>query len=422
VRLLRGPLASRNYRLLVACDVTSMLGMSMATVAIPFAVLSIGGSAADVGYVLATGLVPTAVFLLLGGVLADRFPRHQVMMIANVAQALAQAGFAVLVLTGHARLWEMMALNAARSCAFGFYMPAAQGLLPQTVTADQLASANAGRRLGLNGAQIAGAALGGIVVGLAGPGWGLVADAASYVLAGAMRAGMRFSRLPPMASTSILQELREGWRAFTSRRWLWTVVVQFSLVNAIFAGAVGVLGPVVADHHLGGARSWGLILAAEAAGAVLGATVMVRYRPARLLLAASLAVPFLALPLLALAIPLSVPVIAAAALLAGVGSEVFEVNWVTAMQQQIPAALLSRVSAYDILGSLALSPVGTILAGPLAIVIGITAVLAGGGGIIVAASLAILFVPEVRGLRRHTAEASTTPASTAPETAPPAAS
>jgi hypothetical protein len=101
-----------------------------------------------------------------------------------------------------------MALNAARSCAFGFYMPAAQGLLPQTVTADQLASANAGRRLGLNGAQIAGAALGGIVVGLAGPGWGLVADAASYVLAGAMRAGMRFSRLPPMASTSMLQELR----------------------------------------------------------------------------------------------------------------------------------------------------------------------------------------------------------------------
>lgn len=102
MRLPRGPLASRNYRLLVACDVTSMLGSSVAAVAIPFAVLGSGGSAADVGYVLAAGLVPMVVFLLLGGVLADRFPRHQVMMIANIAQAAAQAGFAVLVLTGHA--------------------------------------------------------------------------------------------------------------------------------------------------------------------------------------------------------------------------------------------------------------------------------------------------------------------------------
>jgi hypothetical protein len=203
----------------------------------------------------------------------------------------------------------------------------------------------------------------------------------------------------------MLQELREGWRAFTSRRWLWAIVVQFSLVNAIFAGALGVLGPVIARDHLGGARSWGLILAAEAAGAVLGATIMVRYRPARLVLAASLAVPVLALPLLALAVPLSVPVIAAAALVAGVAVEVFEVNWVTAMQQQIPPALLSRVSAYDILGSIGLSPVGTILAGPLAIAIGMTAVLAGGGGIIVASTLAVLCVPEVRRLRRHASAA-----------------
>jgi hypothetical protein len=225
-----------------------------------------------------------------------------------------------------------------------------------------------------------------------------------------MRAGMRFPRRPAMAGTSMLQELREGWRAFTSRRWLWTVVVQFSLVNAIFAGALGVLGPVIADDHLGGARSWGLILAAEAAGAVLGATIMVRYRPARLLLAASLAVPALALPLLALAVPLSVPVIAAAALVAGVAAEVFEVNWITAMQQQIPAALLSRVSAYDILGSIGLSPVGTILAGPLAIAIGVTAVLAGGGGIIVASTLALLCVPEVRRLRRHAPAATPAPA------------
>src|SRR5579863_7141374 len=157
-----GPLAQRNFRLLLGCDATSMVGTAMATVAVPFAVLASGGSVSDIGYVAATGLVPTVVFLLFGGVLADRLPRQQVMVAANIGQGLAQGGFALLVLTGNARLWEMMLLSAARGCAFGFYMPAAQGLLPQTVASDQLVSANAVRRLGLGSAQISGAALGGM--------------------------------------------------------------------------------------------------------------------------------------------------------------------------------------------------------------------------------------------------------------------
>jgi MFS family permease len=185
----RGPLSSRNFRLLVGCDVTSMVGTAMAGVAVPFAVLHIGGSASDVGFVSAAGLVPTVVFLLFGGVVADRMDRRRVMTLANLGQGAAQAGFAVLVLTGHARIWELMVLTAARGCAFGFYMPAAQGLLPQTVAAVDLASANSVRRLGLNAAKIGGAAVGGIAVGAVGPGWGLVADAASYAAAAALRAG-----------------------------------------------------------------------------------------------------------------------------------------------------------------------------------------------------------------------------------------
>jgi MFS family permease len=191
-----GALASRNFRLLVGCDVTSMAGGAMATVAIPFAVLRSGGTASDIGFVATAGLVPTIAFLLFGGVIADRVPRQRVMMAADAAQAAVQAAFAALVLTGHAVLWEMMLLTAIRGCANGFYLPAAQGLLPQTVPAGQLASANAIRRLGLNAAQIGGSALGGLVVGLLGPGWGLVADAASFAVASALRLGMRMGALP----------------------------------------------------------------------------------------------------------------------------------------------------------------------------------------------------------------------------------
>jgi MFS family permease len=401
--LAAGPLSSPNFRLLVACDVTSMAGSAMAYVAVPFAVLATGGSVSDIGFVAGAGLLPTVLFLMFGGVLADRLPRQRVMFAANIAQGAAQAGFALLVLAGRARLWEMMVLTAARGCAFGFYMPAAQGLLPQTVPADRLGSANAVRRLGLNGAQIGGAALGGVVVAAAGPGWGLVADAASYGAAALLRAGMRLGPLSPVPRTGIVSELRDGWRAFTSRRWLWVIVVQFGFLNAVFVGAFSVLGPALARRDLGGAGSWGLILAGQSIGAVLGASVMIRYRPRRLLFAASLAVPLLALPLFGLAAGLTVAPVALAALLAGAGVEIFEVNWSTAIQEQIPAQLLSRVAAYDALGSAALAPVGTTLAGPVALALGIRATLVGAGVVILVSSVAVLCVAEVRALTRRAA-------------------
>jgi len=383
----------------------------MAGVAVPFAVLRSGGSVSDIGYVVAAGLVPTVAFLLLGGVLADRMPRQRVLVAANVVQGLAQTAFALLVLSGHALVWEMMALTAARGCAFGFYMPAAQGLLPQTVAADQLGSANALRQLALNGARIAGAALGGLVVAAVGPGWGLVADGASYAIAATLRAGMRFAALPAVARSGVLRELRHGWRTFTSRRWLWVISAQLALVNAIYVGAFGVLGPAIADRDLGGASTWGLVIAAQSAGAALGATIMLRYRPRRLLHAATLAVPLMALPLLALAAPL--PVVAvhagavvAAAALAGAGSEIFEINWLTAIQEHIPSDLLSRVAAYDAVASYGLGPVGTMLAGPLAVAIGAAACLSGGGLVIIASAGVVLTVTEIRNLTRGARPAS----------------
>jgi MFS family permease len=400
----RGPLAYRNFFLLLTCNVVSVLGTAIAIVAVPFAVLAIGGTAADVGYVTASATVPMVAFLLWGGVVADRLPRHRVMVAANVIQALAQAFSAILVLTGQATVWELMALAAARGTGLGFFFPAAQGLLPQTVPADQLAQANAMDRLGRNISLISGSAVGGTLVGLAGPGWGLAADAASYAIAGALRAGMRFPAVPPVSGPRMLRQLRDGWREFISRRWLWAMVLQFSCVLGIYTGTCSVLGPIVANAHLGGAWSWGVILTAQAGGAVLSGLLLIRLRPRRLLLAASLGVPLQALLLFALAVPLATPAVAAAGFLAGCGIELFGVNWATALQQEIPRDMLSRVSAYDAFGSFCLMPIGAVLAGPLASVLGTAAVLVTGGIVIVALTASVLCLPEVRNLRRHTAQ------------------
>lgn len=245
MRVPQGPLRSRNFRLLLACNVISVAGTAVAIVAIPFAVLAIGGSAADVGYVAAAVMVPALIFPL-AGVVADRLPRHQVMMAANALQAVAQAVAAALVLAGRAEVWELVVLAAARGVVYAFYYPAEAGLLPQTVPADQRAAANAMDRIGRGASQIGGSALGGVLVGLAGPGWGLAVDAASFAVAATLRAGMRFPDLPLVARTSVLRELREGWRDFISRRWLWTIVLALGFIVAISTAAINVLGPVVA--------------------------------------------------------------------------------------------------------------------------------------------------------------------------------
>jgi hypothetical protein len=245
--------------------------------------------------------------------------------------------------------------------------------------------------------------VGGVLVGTVGPGWGLAIDTASFVIAGAMRAGMRFPALPPAQPTSVVQDLREGWREFISRRWLWTMVVQLALVMTIATAALNVLGPLVAHRSLDGARSWGFIMAAYALGAAIGGAVMVRYRPQRMLLGAALCLPTWSVLLFALAVPLAVPADITAALITGAGAEVGVVLWVTTRQQEIPPAMLSRVSSYDIFGRFALAPIGTVIAGPLAGAYGTRAVLVAGGVLVVALTAATLFIPEVRHMRRRLA-------------------
>jgi hypothetical protein len=176
------------------------------------------------------------------------------------------------------------------------------------------------------------------------------------------------------------------------------VVLQFTLINAFSWAAFFVLGPFVAKSSLGGPAAWGLILTAEAAGMLLGGFIAMRHRPRRPLLVGNLGILLIAVPLAALALGWHVAPVALAAFVAGVGVEFFEVNWATTLQQEIPTDKLSRVSSYDWLGSFALVPLGTVLVGPLAAAIGLSATLWVASGIVLSASLATLAVGDVRRL------------------------
>ncbi|WP_432053584.1 MFS transporter [Streptomyces sp. bgisy022] len=395
--------AGRNYTLLTASAVVTSLGSNGALIAAAFAVLAAGGGAGDVGLVAAARTLPLVLFLLIGGAVADRLPRHHVMVAANVLNCVSQGAFAVLVLAGEPLLWQMMLLSALGGTGQAFFAPAAEGMLLSSVDGEQAGRAFAMFRMAMQGSVLGGAALGGAMVAAVGPGWVLAADAAAFALAAALRAFLDVRHIPPRApGGGLLSDLREGWREFSGRPWLWGIVVQFSLANAVVAAADAVYGPLVARDHLGGAAPWGLALGFFGGGTVVGALIMTRWKPVRLLFTGTLCVFPLALPSAALAVPVPVTVLCAVMFVTGVCVEMFGVSWMTALHQEIPEEKLSRVSAYDWFGSLALVPLATALAGPAESAFGRPQALWGCAALIVVVTGAVLCVPDVRNLRRRT--------------------
>jgi MFS family permease len=410
-----GPLREREFRLLFAGRTISMAGSAMAPVALAFAVLNtLHGSATDIGIVLAARQIAVILLLLFGGVLADRLPRHRVMVVSNLASGWSQAVTAALLLTGHAHLWHLAVLAALNGASSAFFFPASTGVIPQTVPLPMLQQANATLRLALNATNITGAAIGGILVALTSPGTAIAIDAGSYFLAALCIGLMRLPVALRMQGSSMLGELREGWQDFWSRPWLWAIVLQFGIVNAAETGALNVLGPTVAKQHLGGPAAWGAVLTAQSLGLVLCGLMMLRWRPRRILRTATYSVFGIAFVLIALAFPAPLPIVIASAFLTGFSIEIFGVLWDTAVQQEIPQEKLSRISSYDALGSWVLMPLGFIVAGPVGAAIGARATFIGAAVLTVAATGLVLLSRDVRTLERRTAAPTDAEAAPAP--------
>jgi MFS family permease len=401
VRRSAAPLREREFRLLFASRTISLAGSAIAPVALAFAVLDLTGSKTDLGLILAAQQIPMILFLLVGGIWADRLPRNRVMLGANLVSALTQACAAALLIAGHAEVWHLAVLAAINGTALAFYFPASAGVTPQTVPAPLLQEANALLALARNATAIGGAALAGFIVAGFGPGVAIAFDAGTYFAAAVIVALMRLELGAREKAASFLSELATGWHEFRTRTWLWVIVLQFSVLLAVDVGAFSVLGPAVADEELGGAKAWGAILTGQAAGLLAGGIVGLRFRPRRMLLVATLAMLLTPATLVALSLPLALPLIVLAAAVAGAGLEVFVLLWNTTMQQEIPADKLSRVYSYDALGSFALLPVGLAAAGPIAELVGVRAALLGAAAISVAATLLVLLVDDVRTLERR---------------------
>jgi predicted MFS family arabinose efflux permease len=303
----------------------------------------------------------------------------------------------VLLLGGVASIGVVALLAGLTGAGTGFFNPASTGLLPAVVRPDRLQEANGLRATATAGGEIAGPLIGGLLVAAAGTGWAFAVDAASFAVSAALLARLRLAPDAAREASSFLADLRAGWSAFRSLRWLWAFVAASAFGNLLW-GAWSVLGPVIAERKLGGAAVWGAILAAMGIGTLAGAVLAIRLRPRRPLVLATVAAAALVAPLACLAAAAPAGLIAAGALLAGGGMMLGNSVWESTLQREAPAASLSRLSAYDWFGSMAFQPLGLAIWGPLSAVLGLSTSLWLAAGLMAASLLAVLAVPDIRSL------------------------
>jgi hypothetical protein len=380
----------------------STLGSGMAIVALAFAVLDFGG-ATDLGIVLLAREIPMVIFLLLGGVFADRLPRRAILIGCDLVKGSAQVATAVLLFAGTANVWNVGLLQAVFGIAAAFSRPATTGIVREAVSEERLQEGNALLGLSRNILSIAAPAIGAIIVALGTPALAIAIDAATFFASAALVASMHLAPTVRLASKSLIGDLHDGWREFVERTWVVVMVISFGLFQLTYFPALLVLGPLVAKEELGGPGAWGAVLAIESAGAVVGAIFALRVKFERPLVASQLLVIPAGVLLMSLAFPLPLPVIGVTGFLTGIGFAFGGAIWDSTLQRFVPEHALSRISSFDWLGSVALNPLGYALIGPLAVAFGTEEMLLIAGALNIVTCVGVVLIPSVYSLRASAA-------------------
>lgn len=365
-------MANKRYRRLFAARTISNIGNGIMPIALAFGVLGLPGTTpSSLSVVLAAQAIPEVVALPLGGVVGDRLGRARVIAAGDILLGLVVLVMAGTFLTGSATVPVLAVLAFISGALAGLWYPAFSGLVPDVVAEEHIQPANAFLSVASNGGLIVGNAVGGLLVATVGSGNAILVDAISFLIAGGLVATFHNASTPFDSGESVLGDLIAGWRVFWSFRWVVVIVGSFSVIVLALNGAQEVMGPVLALQEYGGASGWATILAFQSVGLLIGALGAARIHVARPMLLGTVVMFTLPVWLVSLAFAAPLAVVAAGALLWGVSIEIFAVLWYTALHTFVPREALSRVGAYDGMGSMMLGPIGLALAGPLVAAVGL---------------------------------------------------
>jgi len=393
-------LAHKYVKRLFIARFISNFGNGIGPIALAFGILALpNGSANMLGFVLGT---TTVVFLLMapfGGVIADKYGRARMVGITDMAAGAVLFIQVFYFAKGEVPLAILLITNGFFGLMWGIFWPAFSGLMPAVLPEEGLQKGNALNAFMTNAGVISGAAVAGILIDIFGVAFTLAIDAASFFISGLMI--FTFRHLTPRAQKSentMLDDLIHGWNIFLSFRWIVIIVGAFSFIVMCWAAAENVLGPLIALEHFNGAKSWSFVISAESAGLIVGSLIAIKVKPKypmRFLMISSFTITFY---IWSLAKPQSLLMIAFGAFLFGITLDLWGTLWSTALQRKVPRDSLSRVSAFDAMGSMMFRPVGLAIAAPLSTLVGIENFLQILAAITVVAIVVPLLDPQVRNM------------------------
>lgn len=388
-----------GFSRLAAARFISNIGNGMSPIALAYGVLSIDGSdGGDLSLVMSARFFPLVIFMLFGGVFADRFPRNRIVGGSDVIGSFLAGTSALSFIFGFPHVWILVVMGGLFGVLNALWWPAMSGILPEILPREKLQEGNAVIGLMSNIGYISGTLIGGILVATFNPGWALLIDAISFFIVGVMVWNLSIAEKERELSKGILHDLIVGWREFISRSWVVTMVVAFAIINLAFESMLQVLGPLNFADPETGPRYWSFNLAGMTAGMMLGGLIVLKMKFKRPLKISMILIAVSVMWDFALAFDLPIFLTVLAALFSGLTIEFFMVTWNTSLQSHVPEESYSRVSAYDALGSYGIAPIGIVIAGPLAAQFGVNAILFATGTLTLVAACASLTVKSVRNL------------------------
>jgi len=397
------PLRHAPFRWLVTGTTINLLGSGIAPVALAFAVLDLGGGASELGLVVGLYALADVGAVLFGGVLGDRLPRTVMLQGSAAAAAVVQGAVALSLINGWSSLPLLAVLGMLNGALSALGSPSSSAITQQTVPADLLQRAISWRRIAQNVALILGNGVAGLLVVWVGSGWALAFDALTFAVAAMLFTQVRVPTVTapglPGAQPGLWGDVASGFREVMRHTWLWLLILQALLYHLFYGGASSVLGPIVVGDNLG-RPAWGWALSTMMLGFVIGGLVTLRWRPRRALFAGTCFLALTAAFPLAMAWSDSLVVVLLGAAVHGFGLEIFSVGWDLSIQEQVDPDKLARVYSFDMIGSFIARPVGLVLTGPVAALVGNRAWLTVVGAVIVGSVLVALTSGDVRRLER----------------------
>ncbi|GII55769.1 MFS transporter [Planotetraspora thailandica] len=390
---------TRDFSLYFAARVVSLLGDAMLPVAAALAVGAIYG-VSGVGYVLAVWTAPFVLFVLFGGVFADRLGARTMMVGADLVRVITQGVLAVAFFAGVPPLWLLLSASFLSGTAAAMFEPGGKGMVPLVAKDPQ--RANGTLKIAEAATQLGGPVLAGLLMALTGAGTVYAFDAGTFLVSGLCLALIRFAPASGAGGrepSTILLDLRRGWVEFRSRSWMWSVILVWVFFGMLVFGPYIPLGSRLIGDRLGDA-AYAWAMAGLGTGTVIGGLVAIRFRPVRPLAAGAVAmIGFMCIPLSA-ALELPLPAVMAGHLIGGASWAFWSVMWSTSVQTQVAPDVLNRVTAYEVAGSVSGVAVGQALVGPVSAVVEPRDLLFLSAGVSAAVCAALLLIPPIRRLRR----------------------